>query len=118
MTDKFTGGVCGVRAVVAAAIVAASLVAVSASASAQFAGRTFGPSPSPLLFPPPPPAPPPPRIEVPVVPRMDAPVLPRASVTPRPSYSDRIERCLDEAAARGVGAADRAGYSTACAHRE
>lgn len=117
MARAFNGRFGGASAATAV-LVAASVILLSAPASAQFAGRTIGPAPSPLLFPPPPAPPPPPKIEVPQVPRMDAPVLPKASVSPRPPYSDRIERCLDEAVARGFGPADRGAYSTACAHRE
>ena len=64
-----------------------------------------------------PPPPPPPRIEVPVVPKLDEPSRPVQQVAPRESFSDRIIRCLDEAAAAGLGPADRAAYSRACANR-
>jgi hypothetical protein len=66
--------------------------------------------------PPPPPPPPPPKIEVPQVPQMDA--LPRQSYQPpsRPSFSDRVTTCLDEAAAAGLGPSEREVYSRACAN--
>jgi hypothetical protein len=70
-------------------------------------------------FNPPPLAPlPPPKIEVPVVPQMDAPpsqptVLPSA----RGSFGDRINSCLDEGAAAGLGPRERAAYSRSCANR-
>jgi hypothetical protein len=66
--------------------------------------------------PPPPPPPPSPKIEVPVVPRMDAPLRQDYLPPPRPSFSDRVARCLDEGAAAGLGPADRAAYSRICAN--
>jgi hypothetical protein len=69
--------------------------------------------------PPLPPPPPPPKIEVPKVPEMDAPLrYDYVPATPRPSFSDRIARCLDEAAAAGVRPSRRAAYSRACANRD
>lgn len=67
--------------------------------------------------PPPPPPPPPPSLAVPVVPRMDVPSPQNVPVVPRTSFHDRIVRCLDEAAAAGLGPADRAAYSRACANQ-
>ena len=67
--------------------------------------------------PPLPPPPPPPRIEAPVIPQMDAPVQPNYAPAPRPSFSDRITTCLDEAAASGLGPSARAAYSRACANQ-
>ena len=67
--------------------------------------------------PPLPPPPPPPRIEAPVVPQMDAPIQQNYVPAPRPSFSDRITTCLDEAAASGLGPSDRAVYSRACANQ-
>jgi hypothetical protein len=64
-----------------------------------------------------PPLPAPPRIEVPVVPKLDAPSQPRAQVAPRRSFGERINQCLDDAAASGLGPAARAAYSRACANR-
>jgi hypothetical protein len=62
-------------------------------------------------FNPPLPAPlPPPRIEAPVIPQLDAP-------PPRPSFSDRITTCLEDAAASGLGPSEREEYSRACANR-
>jgi hypothetical protein len=66
--------------------------------------------------PPLPPPPPSPRIEAPVVPKMDAPLRQNYQSTPRPSFSDRISTCLDQGAAAGLGPADRAAYSRACAN--
>jgi hypothetical protein len=69
-------------------------------------------------FNPPPPAPPPsPRIEVPVVPRMGVPSQPRVQSQRRNSFSDRVSRCLDDAAAAGLRPSARAAYSRACANR-
>jgi hypothetical protein len=68
-------------------------------------------------FSPPPPAPlPPPPIEVPVVPRMDAPPSqPTVLPSSRGSFSDRINTCLDQGAASGLGPNERAAYSRSCA---
>jgi hypothetical protein len=69
-------------------------------------------------FNPPLPAPlPPPRIEAPAVPKLDAPPSYDYRPAPRPSFSDKVARCLDEGAAEGLGPADRAAYSRSCANR-
>jgi hypothetical protein len=69
-------------------------------------------------FSPPPPAPPPsPKIEVPVVPQMDAPPRQNFQSAPRPSFGDRIDTCLDQAAAAGLTPGDRAAYSRSCANQ-
>jgi hypothetical protein len=67
--------------------------------------------------PPLPAPPPPPRIEAPVMPQMDAPVQQNYVRAPRPSFSDRITRCLEEAAANGLRPSARAAYSRSCANR-
>jgi hypothetical protein len=68
--------------------------------------------------PPPLPPPPPPKIEVPVVPQMDAPPSqPTAAPSDRGSFGDRINSCLDEGAAAGLGPGERAAYSRSCANR-
>src|SRR3981081_625266 len=67
--------------------------------------------------PPLPPPPPPPRIEVPVVPQMDAPPPQTYAPAPRPSFSDRINKCLDAAAASGLGPNERSAYSRTCANQ-
>ena len=68
-----------------------------------------------------PPMPPPPQgpnIEVPVVPKMDAPPSqPRVQGLQRGSFSDRVTKCLDDAAASGLGPSERAAYSRACANQ-
>lgn len=75
--------------------------------------------------PPLPPPPPSPSMAVPVVPKMDVP-SPQYSGpnygynnSPRahPSFHERIIRCLEEGAAMGLGPADRAAYSRACANQ-
>jgi hypothetical protein len=67
--------------------------------------------------PPLPPPPPSPKIEAPVVPQMDAPISQSYAPAPRPSFSDRITTCLDEAAANGLGPSERAAYSRNCANQ-
>lgn len=93
-------------------VVVALLLPSGAPAFAQFL-----PPGSSALTVPPPPAPPPPKIEVPVVPKMDD--LPRQNYVPqaRPSFSDRINNCLQDGAAAGLGPSDRAAYSRSCANR-
>jgi hypothetical protein len=92
--------------------VIAALVAVN-TASAQML------PPGASQFSPPPPAPlPPPKIEVPVVPQMDAPPSqPAVAPSGRGSFSDRINSCLDEGAASGLGPNERAAYSRSCANQ-
>jgi hypothetical protein len=93
-------------------VVTAALVAGDAASAQQL----FPPGGS-QFNPPPPPAPPPPRIEVPAIPQLDAPIRQNYQSAPRPSFSDRINACLDEAAAAGVRPSRRAAYSRACANR-
>ncbi|WP_018322286.1 hypothetical protein [Bradyrhizobium sp. WSM2793] len=68
------------------------------------------------LAPPLPQPPPPPKIEVPQVPQVDAPPRYNYQPLPRNSFSDRVTKCLDAAAAAGLGPADRGTYSRACAN--
>lgn len=88
-----------------------------------------------IPYPSAPPAPPPPRIEVPTVPQMNSPPPfalqnttpgvvrqnkpPKQVLKPgqRPSFSDRVARCLEEGAALGLGPNRRAAYSRACANQ-
>jgi hypothetical protein len=93
-------------------VVTAALVAGDAASAQQL----FPPGGS-QFNPPPPPAPPPPRIEVPAIPQLDAPIRQNYQSAPRPSFGDRINACLDEAAAAGVRPSRRAAYSRACANR-
>jgi hypothetical protein len=67
--------------------------------------------------PPPPAPPPPPKIEVPAIPQLDAPPRQTFQSVPQRSFGDRINDCLDEAAAAGVRPSRRAAYSRACANR-
>jgi hypothetical protein len=67
--------------------------------------------------PPMPPPPPPPRIEAPVVPQMDALPPQNYAPAPRPSFGERISKCLDDAAASGLGPNERAAYSRTCANQ-
>lgn len=60
--------------------------------------------------------PPPPKIEVPKIPQFDAPPNYNYRPLPRNSFSDRVTRCLDDAAAAGLGPADRATYARSCAN--
>jgi hypothetical protein len=107
--------------------------AVLSTASAQIPPA---PGTSPVIpFPtaPPPPAPPP--ITVPQVPQMNSPpkfelqnttpslveqgAPPKSIYKPerRQSFSNRIQRCLDEGAAMGLDPNERAAYSRSCATR-
>lgn len=79
--------------------------------------QAIPPGSSPYL-PPPPPPPPPPKIDVPAIPKMDE--LPKRSyapIPPQPSFGDRVTKCLDDAAASGLGPNERATYSRNCATR-
>ena len=67
--------------------------------------------------PPLPPPLPPPKIEPPVIPQIDTPIRQNNQPAPRPSFSDRVNSCLDEAAAGGLGPNERAAYSRSCANR-
>jgi hypothetical protein len=89
-----------------------ALLVFGGAASAQF----LIPPGGSLLNPPLPPPPPPPKIEAPVVPQMDAPIPQTYQPPPRPSFSDRINSCLDEAAANGLGPGEREAYSRSCAN--
>jgi hypothetical protein len=94
-----------------AAVIAALLTGGPASAQILPPGAS-------QFNPPPPAPPPPPKIEVPAIPQLDAPIRQNYQPAPRPSFSDRINACLDEAAAAGVRPGRRAAYSRACANRE
>lgn len=74
-------------------------------------------SPDALRLAPPLPAPPPPpKIEVPKIPQFDAPPRYNYQPLPRNSFSDRVTKCLDAAAAAGLGPADRGTYARSCAN--
>ena len=118
-----------------AVLIALSAVAVSGGANAQLY-PPGGINNQPVIpYPTAPAAPPPPRIEVPAVPQMNSPppfalqntrpgivtqdtppkqVLKRNR---RPSFSDRVARCLDDGAAWGLNPNQRAAYSRSCANQ-
>lgn len=119
-------------------ILAAFLIglAVPLAGAAQAQVGYQPPNMQPVIPYPTAPAPiPPPRIEVPVVPQMsNPPPFALQNTTPglveqgappkqvlksrhRKSYSDRVARCLDEAAALGYGPNGRAAYSRSCANQ-
>jgi hypothetical protein len=101
------------RSVLSVLAITSLLLAVNAG-HAQSPNNLVGGS----QFNPPLPAPlPPPRIEAPRIPQLDAPIHYDYRPAPRPSFSDRISRCLDEAAAAGVKPSHRAAYSRNCANR-
>ena|SRR5438105_1241800 len=92
------------------------VVIFALSAGSAFA-QVIPPGSSPYL-PPPPPPPPPPKIEVPAIPKMDE--LPKRSyapIAPQKSFGERIGKCLDDAAASGLGPNERSTYSRNCATR-
>ena len=93
----------------------ASCIAAAVVLNAVAAVAQIIPPAGPPVIPPPPPLPGP-KIQVPVVPKMDE--LPSRNYVPapRPSFSDKVTTCLEEGAAAGLGAADRAAYARACAN--
>jgi hypothetical protein len=93
--------------------VTSALIFASAASAQQLippGGSQFNP---PL-----PPPPPPPKIEAPVIPQLDAPIQYNYAPAPRPSFSDRINSCLDQAAAGGLGPGEREAYSRSCANQQ
>ena len=98
-------------------IIAAAVVAVLLAGGTASAQQLIPPGGS-RFNPPLPPPPPPPNIEPPVIPQMDAPIQYNYAPAPRPSFSDRINTCLDEAAAGGLGPNERAAYSRSCANQQ
>jgi hypothetical protein len=97
-------------------ILICAIVAALVAADAAFAQVVIPPGGS-QFNPPLPSPPPPPKIEPPVVPQMDAPLRQNYQPAPRPSFSDRISKCLDDAAASGLGPGERDAYSRSCANR-
>jgi hypothetical protein len=93
-------------------IIAAALLFVGDTAF----GQQMTPPGWSQFNPPLPAAPPPPRIEVPVVPKLGEAQQPRVQSVPRRSFSDKVTRCLDDAAGLRPGA--RAAYSRNCANRD
>jgi hypothetical protein len=89
-------------------VVSAWLATDGSRAQAQI----IPPGRSPLVpLPPPLPGP---KIQVPVVPKLDE--LPSRNYVPapRPSFSDKVNTCLDEATAGGLGPGDRDTYVRGC----
>ena len=95
-------------------ILVGTAIAMLVAANAAYA--QFIPPGSSQFNPPLPLPPPPPKIGAPVIPQMDAPITQNYAPAPRASFSDRINSCLDEAAASGLGPGERAEYSRACAN--
>ena len=95
-------------------VVMLALAVVDSAAAQQF----YPPPPGASRFDPPIPKPPEPKITIPVVPKMDE--LPNRNYVPTapPSFGERISRCLDGAAAAGLGPNQRAEYSRGCALRD
>ena len=97
-----------------------SIIIGAVTAGIIFAGAASAqliPPGTSQFSPPLPASPPPPKIEVPVVPQMDAPVTQNYAPPPRPSFGDRINTCLDQAAASGLGPNERATYLRSCANQ-
>jgi hypothetical protein len=72
--------------------------------------------PLPNLLPPPPPPPPPPSLAIPKIPKMgETPTshleAPRVR---QKSFDRRVQECIQEGAAAGLGPNERAAYSRAC----
>ena len=88
------------------------------AASAGYAQSPNGLAGGSRFNPPLPASPPPPSMAVPKVPQLDAPIHYDYRPAPRPSFGDRVSRCLDEAAAAGVRPSRRAAYSRNCANRD
>jgi hypothetical protein len=64
------------------------------------------------------PPPPAPYVPVPVTPMFGPRPQQNYVTSPRPSFSDRVVRCLQDGAAAGLGANARAAYSSACANHQ
>lgn len=93
------------------ALTAAMVLLPAWSATAQ----GIGVPPAPAVMLPPPPAPPPPPTIVPIVPNAPPPT-PKANLQLNGNHGERFERCLGEAATRGVAPGDRASYASGCAN--
>jgi hypothetical protein len=88
------------------------VLAVGLSAGTASA-QIIPPGTSPLNLPQPPPLPGP-KIQVPVVPKMDELPARNYVPAPRPSFSDKVNTCLDEATAGGLAPGDRDAYVRGC----
>jgi hypothetical protein len=91
---------------------ATGLIVVATLNAGTVSAQIIPPGTSPLTpLPPPLPGP---KIQVPVVPKLDE--LPSRNYVPgpRPSFSDKVNTCLGEAAAGGLGPGDRDTYVRSC----
>ena len=89
-----------------------SVLILASPASAQLippGGSIFNPPPPPPL--------PPPTNGPSVVPQAEGPPHLNFAPAPRPSFSDKINSCLDQTAGSGLGPEERATYSRSCANR-
>jgi hypothetical protein len=90
----------------------ASTLILASPASAQLippGGSQFNPPPPPPL--------PPPTNGPSIAPQAEGAPRMNFAPAPRPSFSDKIESCLDQAAGAGAGPEERATYSRSCANR-
>jgi hypothetical protein len=94
-------------------LIASSIVIATVLGAGTASAQIIPPGTSPLNPPQPPPLPAP-KIQVPVVPKLDE--LPSRNYVPapRPSFSDKVNTCLGEAAAGGLGPGDRDTYVRGC----
>lgn len=92
-----------------------AVIAVRLAVVSIVSAQVLMPGTSPYAAPPPPPLPIP-KITVPVVPKLDAPATPSYQPA-QPSFGDRVQSCLDAAAAAGYGPSDREVYARSCANR-
>ena len=66
------------------------------------------------------PLPPPlpqPSMDIPKLPKMDELPSRNYAPSPKPSFGDRVTKCLDDGAAAGMGPNERSTYSRNCATR-
>jgi len=75
-------------------------------------------APLPNHLPPPMPPPPPPSLAIPKIPKMgETPTSHlNAPLVRQKSFKRRVQECLDEGFAAGLGPNERAAYSAACAN--
>ena len=92
---------------------AIGLIAAVVLNAGAVSAQIIPPNTSPFNQPQPPTLPGP-KIQVPIVPKLDE--LPSRNYVPapRPSFSDKVNTCLDEATAGGLGPGDRDTYVRGC----